>query len=191
MNYQAAKQHILRILKNELSDDLCYHGIHHTHDVLRITKELCQYEGVNGEDEILLKTAALLHDIGFTIGNPDHEKKSCIITRKLLPKYLYSEAQIEAICAMILATKIPQSPKTKLEEILCDADLDYLGRDDFQPIAHTLFIELKNHKVVDREYDWNKIQIDFIEKHEYFTQTSKIRRESKKQLHLSYLKSLL
>ena len=35
------------------------------------------------------------------------------------------------------ATKIPQTPLTKLEEIICDADLDYLGREDFFEISRS------------------------------------------------------
>ena len=47
-----------------------------------------------------------------------------------------------------MATKVPQSPKNHLEEILCDCDLDYLGRDDFEKISNNLFSEWKEHGLV-------------------------------------------
>ena len=40
-----------------------------------------------------------------------------------------------------MATEIPQNPKTHLEMIMCDADLDYLGRYDFETISNNLYTE--------------------------------------------------
>jgi uncharacterized protein len=191
MNYEAAKWHILRILDNELSEDLTYHGKHHTLDVLAVTQELCQMEKVGARETVLLLTAALLHDIGFTIGNKDHEQKSCIVARRLLPRYGYAADDIEQVCGMIMATKIPQSPKNYLEEILCDADLDYLGRDDFHPIAATLYQELRNYHVLKSEDAWNRIQVAFIGQHHYFTASNQGRREAAKQRWLNELREKL
>lgn len=190
-NYQAAKQHILRILDNELSETLTYHGKHHTLDVLAVTEQLCEAEGVVECDRVLLRTAALLHDLGFTMGNKEHERKSCLIARKLLPLYAYDHTAIECICGMIMATKIPQSPRNELEKIICDADLDYLGRSDFYPISRTLFLELKHYGVVRTEDAWNRIQVNFIEQHRYFTKTNQQLRETNKQLRLAELKASL
>ena len=36
---------------------------------------------------------------------------------KFLPEYGYSKSQIEKISQLILATKVPQKPKNKLEKI--------------------------------------------------------------------------
>ena len=72
---------------------------------------------------------------------------------------------------MILATKIPQTPKNILEQIICDADLDYLGRDDYEKNSNFLLQELKLKNDV-TELEWLKIQVNFLEKHTYFTNTS-------------------
>ena len=90
---------------------------------------------------------------------------------------------------MIMATKIPQSPKNHLEEIICDADLDYLGRDDFFVIGDKLFAELSMYGIIDSENDWNKLQVTFLEKHHYFTKTALKNRKSKKEQHLVLIKS--
>ncbi|MCK9612757.1 MAG: hypothetical protein PHR81_00260 [Bacteroidales bacterium] len=37
-----------------------------------------------------------------------------------------------------MATKIPTKLKNKLEKLLCDADLDYLGREDYMEISNRL-----------------------------------------------------
>ena len=84
-----------------------------------------------------------------------------------------------------MATKIPQSPKNHLEEILADADLDYLGRDDFEKISERLFQEL----ALNDRNEWNKIQISFFEKHNYFTDSAKRMRNEKKQENLEKIKA--
>ena len=90
-----------------------------------------------------------------------------------------------------MATKIPQAPKNLLERIICDADLDYLGRNDFYKIGNTLFEEFKEYKVISDEESWNRLQVGFIGGHNFFTETTLARRESKKQEYLQELKKLV
>lgn len=191
MNFHGAKAFILDKLDRELSDKLSYHGLHHTLDVLYITEELCSLERVNPYEALLLKTAALFHDSGFTIDNKNHEELGCQIAQAHLPNYGYSPSEIDIICGMIMATKIPQTPNNFLEQIICDADLDYLGRDDFYDIGATLFKELKAYKVLETEEAWNRIQVNFLENHTFFTPTNIQRRSDRKLLYLGELKEIV
>lgn len=191
MNYKGAKKWILSCLDTQLSDKLYYHGKRHTLDVLNITEELCGTEKVDKYHTLLLKTAALLHDIGFTRNNQDHERIGCEISREFLPSFGYTNGEIEIICGMIMATKIPQSPKNRYEEIICDADLDYLGRDDFHKIGNSLYRELVEFNVLKDIETWNRIQVSFIEKHSYFTESNRNRREPVKQAYLEKLRKLV
>jgi HD superfamily phosphodiesterase len=191
MNYHAAKAFIIDKLENELSDKLSYHGLHHTLDVLYRTEELCYTERVRPYESLLLKTAALFHDSGFTLDNKEHEQLGCRIARRHLPRYGYTSSEVDLVCGMIMATKIPQSPTNNLEEIICDADLDYLGRDDFYEIGNTLFEELKAYNVLNSEQDWNRLQVQFLESHRFFTRTNNRRRARRKRLHLEELKKIV
>lgn len=191
MNYKGAKHFILDRLERELPPQLTYHGLHHTLDVLAITKELCFLENVTAYETVLLKTAALFHDSGFIISNVEHEKKGCRIAREHLPGFGYSPSEIEQICGMIMATKIPQNPQNELEEIICDADLDYLGREDFYQIGSTLFSELKAYEILDTEQEWNLIQVKFLENHTFFTATNRQRRAPRKADYLDQLRGLV
>ena len=132
MDYPAAKAFILSNLEEKLSDKLYYHGLHHTFDVLQVTVNLCAAEKIPPHETTLLKTAALYHDCGFIRNNKDHERHGCNIVRSNLRDFHYTDHEIEQICGMIMATKVPQAPTNLLEEIICDADLDYLGRHDFK-----------------------------------------------------------
>ena len=181
MEYEKIKKIILKELKENLPEHLSYHSVMHVKDVINAVEEIALAENVGGEDLMLLKTAALFHDSGFLQGAKDHEEKSCEIAQEYLLDYGYNQPQIDKIKGMIMATKIPQSPKNKLEEILADADLDYLGRDDFFKIGDKLFDELTMFGIVNSERDWNLLQEKFLESHHYFTQTSIENRKEKKQ----------
>ena len=192
MDYRAAKQFILAKLRNELSDQLYYHGLHHMLDVLRTATSLCASEGVQGHELTLVKTAALFHDAGFVKNkHAGHEAEGCMLVRNMLPNFGYLSTDVEDVCGMIMATKIPQSPRNLLEEIICDADLDYLGRDDFFPIGDTLFEEMKRYHLISDEQAWNRLQVSFLTTHSFHTRTNRRLREPPKQQHLEQLKGLV
>ena len=189
MNFSSAKIFILNELEG-LSPALTYHGKHHTLDVLAVSERLCLSENCSKNEKTLVLTAALLHDIGFLRHYKDHETHSCQIAEELLPKFGYTEGAIKKVCGLIRATKIPQSPQNHLEEILCDADLDYLGRNDFYQIGQTLFQEMKTLKMIETEADWNAMQIRFLENHRYFTATNQRERTAMQDKHLEELRRL-
>ena len=192
MDYRAAKQYILAKLRTGLSGNLSYHGMHHTLDVLKVAKALCESEGVLGHSVTLVKTAALFHDAGFVKDkHAGHEYEGCLMARAVLPGFGYFSEDVEIICGMIMATKIPQSPTNLLEEIICDADLDYLGRADFYPIAETLFQELNTYQLISGEQAWNRLQVNFLMAHHFHTRTSIRLREPAKQQYLEELKGLV
>lgn len=191
MQYPALKKFILHKLKTELPKEYTYHSLAHTKDVLNSSIALGRLENLKGKDLVLLKTAALLHDVGYIFGAKDHEEKSCEIAKELLPGYHYTERQIQKICGMIRATKIPQNPKNNTEKILADADLDYLGRDDFFEISDLLFQEFLAAGIVENEKEWNNIQVKFFESHHYFTDTSLKLRQKGKEKNLIEIKAKL
>ena len=184
MDSRAAREYILKRLKDELPEDRTYHSLSHTLDVYAVAVDIAECEGVEGESLQLLKTAALFHDCGFIYNPLHHEERGCELVRENLSQFGYDEEAIASICDLIMATKVPQSPKNKLEEILCDADLDYLGRSDFEQIGGRLFAEFRTDGVVENELDWDELQVKFISQHRYFTKTNRESREDSKRLNL-------
>ncbi len=191
MNYAAAKYFITKKLNEELATNLYYHGFHHTIDVLNASLMIAEIEEVRDDELMLLKTGALYHDCGFLKTYKDHEEAGCEIARETLPGFDYTTEQIDIVCGLIMATKIPQSPKTSLEQILCDADLDYLGREDFEFIAASLFREMTENNLISNEQEWNRLQVKFLNNHKYFTFFSKRLREQPKQNHLSSIQKIV
>lgn len=182
---------ILDKLEKELPSYLFYHNYKHTIDVVNQAELIGYGEGVDDEAILLLKTAALFHDAGHTINYKNHEYYGCQIAKEMLPKYKYTDAQIEKMCEVIMATKLPPKPTTLLERIICDSDLDYLGRSDFIPVSNTLYEELRAQNFMNDLNEWNKAQVKFLSGHQYFTETANRLREVNKEKQIERIKSII
>jgi adenylate cyclase len=182
---------VLDKLEKELPEFLYYHNVKHTVDVVTQAELIGWAEGCSDEEILLLKTAALFHDAGHIIGYDNHEEHGIKLAREFLPGYNYTDDQIDKISEIIMATKLPPDPKNLLEKIICDSDLDYLGRSDFIPVSNTLYEELKAQNKIGSLNDWNKLQIKFLSNHQFFTNTAQSLREVNKQKQIDRIKSLI
>ena len=149
-------------------------------------------EGITNADDItILQTAALFHDCGFVNVYKNHEEEGCRIAKEVLPDFDYTHEQIETICSIIMKTKFGSHPETLLEKIICDADLDYLGSDEYGIIADRLFKELTELKKIQNEHEWNRLQVQFLQSHRYWTKSAQEKRNKKKMEHLLRLKEVV
>lgn len=189
--YNKLRKVILDILQNNLSSELYYHGIHHTLDALRTSKVYLRHVDIGPHESKLLRLGILLHDIGFIESTIDHELRGARIAEKLLREYDFPSEDIQIIKGLIMATRIPQEPKTFLEKIICDVDLDYLGRPDFYEISETLFQELKVYTSIRDRNEWNKLQVGFLEAHRYHTEFAIKNRQPKKEQRIKELKEMI
>ena len=182
---------ILDKLEMDLPGYLFYHNVKHTVDVVTEVELIGWGEGCSDEEILLLKTAGLFHDVGHIIAYDNHEFYGTQIAKEMLPEFNYTTDQIDRICSLIMSTKLPPNPTNLLENIICDSDLDYLGRSDFIPVSNTLYEELKARDKMGSLNDWNKIQVKFISGHQYFTKTARSLREVNKQLQIERIQSLI
>jgi len=191
IQFNDLQEFILNKLENELPKHLYYHNVKHTVDVVTQCELIGWAEGLDDYQLLILKTAALFHDTGHTVSYASHEERSVDIAREILPKYKYKPEEIDEICCIIMATKMPPKPYNLLEAIICDSDLDYLGRTDFVPVSNTLYTELKAQNTSLTLNDWNKLQIKFISSHQYFTKTGRNLRNVKKQEQIERIQQLI
>ncbi|GAB4578648.1 MAG: hypothetical protein Fur0022_13840 [Anaerolineales bacterium] len=191
-DYQGAIAFIVKRLEEELSPELTYHSHYHTqYDVIPATRRIAELIGLSERDIPLLEVAAAYHDAGFLIQYREHELAGVRVAQKYLPGFGFSEEAIRAISNMIMATRLPQSPKNLMEEILADADLDSLGREDFFERGNKLREErtLRGEQITDEA--WLNEQIRFLRGHRYFTQAARTLRDEGKKKHLEILKKRL
>lgn len=184
-DYEKFKTDITSMLKAGLDKQLHYHGFHHVEYVMKAALLIASDTDLTEKETLLLKTAVLLHDSGFLHTYRDHEIVGTKIAAEMLPEYGYSEEDIKTISGMIMATRIPQHATNPLEEIIADADLEYLGTDQFDRISEYLFAELIAYGFIKSREEWNNIQINFIKNHTYYTRFCRENREKKKQENLA------
>ncbi|MEN9303432.1 MAG: hypothetical protein RL264_1861 [Bacteroidota bacterium] len=191
IKYYKTEHYVLNILNKKLSPDLIYHSIHHTKDVVKAVERIALLEGVTDEGLFLLKTAAILHDAGFIEQYEHNEPIGARMAKEILPKYGYTEQHINTIVDLIHVTSIPHRPINKLQEIICDADLDYLGREDFEEIADRLRVELRKMGKINSDRVWDEMQVEFLKMHQYFTKTAIESRQKMKMEHLKVVEERL
>lgn len=90
-----------------------------------------------------------------------------------------------------MATKMPPNPQTLLQRIICDSDLDYLGRMDFIPTSNALYRELNESGMEMTLNEWNKLQIKFLTNHVFYTETFQRLREVNKQSQIERIEKLI
>lgn len=186
-NEYPKKIETLTNVAGELMPKLPYHNFRHAIDVYTAANTLSLLGEVNYEDRFLLKTSALLHDIIVVPGLKDNEERSTEFARQYLPKIGYSPDQTEKIGRLILATKMPQNPNGFLEQVLCDADLDNLGRPDFFELGEKVRAELR----LPNNERWYQIQIQFLKNHQYHTEVARKLRNSGKAANIQRLEKML
>lgn len=177
----------LTCVAGELMPKLPYHNFGHAIDVYSAANTLALLGKVSYEDRFLLETAALLHDIIVVPGLRDNEERSAEFARQYLPKIGYSSDKAEKVGKLVLATKIPQNPNGLLEQVLCDADLDNLGRPDFFELGEKVRLEFG---LPDNE-KWYQQQIRFLKNHQYHTEIARKLRDSGKAANIQRLEKML
>lgn len=191
MDFESLKLFVSEKIETGFPVHLKYHNKGHIEDVYQVAIHLARVEAVSENETRLLLSAVLYHDLGFLESDIGHEEISCRMAREDLPGFGFSPEDIARICGLILATRIPQNPHNQIERIICDADLDYLGRDDFRETGGKLFAEFQMRGLVSNLQEWNLEQIRFLESHRYFTTWSIANRAPKKAAHLEDLKAKL
>jgi predicted metal-dependent HD superfamily phosphohydrolase len=187
-DYDAALSYALDRLRNELPPTLLYHDFRHTaEDVLPAAERLAALEGVGGEDLQLLRVSAAYHDVGYIEAYWQHELASLRVAAQTLPDFGLAPQQINRVLGMIVATRLPQSPRDLLEQIMADADLDSLGREDYFEMSERLRQELELRGQPRPLHQWQEVQITFLRQHGYFTEAARQLRQATKDRNLASL----
>jgi uncharacterized protein len=183
-DYDGAIAYALSRLEAELDPGLTYHSYWHTaEDVLPAARRLAALMGVSAEDARLVEVGAAFHDVGYLRGPDEHERAGAEIAAEALPGFGFGPDLVAVVQGMIMATRLPQTPRTLLEEILVDADLDALGREDAQARGDALRRERSRLRPIEDE-EWRLLQVRFYSEHHYFTPAARALRDAGKEAHL-------
>ena len=183
--------YVTNFITEQVHKDFAYHNIQHTLDVVAAAKELGSAFNLHSKEEELLILAAWFHDSGYDKGPIGHEERSCQYAKAFLEKHSFEESDIKIIQNCIMATKMPQSPNSLLEKILCDADMSHLGKKIYWERCGRIRQEftLTQNKTMS-EPEWIQFELDFINNQEYHTQKAKELFDTRKQKHIRQLNKL-
>jgi hypothetical protein len=192
MDLSGVKEFVVGYLHEKLGPAFHYHDLSHTLDVYESVKRIAALEDVPPDVITLLEAAALFHDTGMTEKYDDHETVSSNLCRTILPGFGFDRDAIERICSLIMATKSPTGPVSLEEQIMCDADLDYLGRSDFFMRSFQLKEEWERLGIQKCDpVEWLRAEADFLKQHDYYTETSRSTRGTGKAINLEYIELFL
>jgi predicted metal-dependent HD superfamily phosphohydrolase len=180
-------QYVRELFRDELPAGIKYHNadhtLHSTKGVVAVANKLAKLENVSELDRELIIAAACFHDTGYIREYEKNEPIAARMAGRILKLIGYKPDEIENIQKMILATDPDVEPKTHVEKILCDADLDNLGREDFFQLDERLR-EGRGMRGIDVSDDvtWYRNTLEFLEKHQYYTESqNKLREKGKKK----------
>ena len=164
----------MKVLSKQLSDDMTYHSINHTQDVVSSANEIAEKLELSKEELEILNIAAWFHDIGYTESSENHEVRGTKMAEEFLTLKDYPAEKTERVKGCILATRMPQNPQNNLEKIMCDADLMHLADNDYFKKADLLHQELQKTKLCTiPEDEWLQMNQEFLSNHCFFTDYAK------------------
>lgn len=185
-------EYIRELFRDELPDGIKFHDANHTlhpdRGVVAIANRIAKSEKISEHDRELLITAAYFHDTGYIREYRKNEPIAARMAGRVLKLIGYTPDEIETVQKMILATDLQSEPQTHLEKILCDADLDNLGREDFFKLDAKLR-EGRRSRGIDVSDDarWYKETLEIVRNHHYYTDSQIKLREKGKQKNIKAL----
>ena len=187
---EQAEHYARSFFGSHVNEKLIYHNLYHTEKVVEASLTIARHYRLNEQDMFVVTIAAWFHDIGYlTGGGLDHEQRGAAMAAAFLEGTGVDASTIEAIKGCILATKLPQSPVSLPEKIVCDADLFHLGTDEFA--TRNKLMRKEAEALQGREIgkgEWRKGTIRLLEAHRYHTEYCQSLLDEKKQANLMKLK---
>jgi predicted metal-dependent HD superfamily phosphohydrolase len=151
-------------------DNLVFHNIDHTRSVVQRVQEIASHYDLNDREMKELLVAAWFHDTGHLVTEPaNHEQKSVEMMREFMAPIVKDDEFVDRVAHLIKMTKLPPSPQTLQEKIICDADTYHFGVDDFKKTNKAMKKELTLRKMNTLVMDWEKNTLELLQRHQFFT----------------------
>ena len=185
-------QYIRSLFRDELPVGIKFHDadhtLHPTRGVIANANRIALSENISEHDRELLIAAAYFHDTGYIREYHKNEPIAARMAGRVLKLVGYKPKEIETVQKMILATNLACEPKTHIEKILCDADLDNLGREDFFKLDAKLREGRRTRGIdVSDDIKWYKGTLEVMKNHRYYTKSQIRLREEQKQKNIDEL----
>ncbi len=180
------------LINEHWSEAYRYHNIEHTERVINSVDKLALDLNLSEEERAMLIVAAAFHDSGYFEDSNDHENLGASFAAEFLKKKNASIDLVMRVAHLIQCTAIHARPINRLQKLLRDADLHYVGSETFIEKAECLREEWEHTKNLRfSEASWVQQNIRFLESHNFHTEAAKKRYEGRKKENLQILKDKL
>jgi predicted metal-dependent HD superfamily phosphohydrolase len=165
-----SREFVEKLLAEKLAPWVAYHDYQHTDETYRASREIGRACGLGPAEIEIVLIAALFHDTGYIETVVGHEERSVAIATGFLRKKGYPEDNIRAVAGCIMATTVPQRPRNLLEQVVCDADMLYVGREEFFHKNDLLRSEQEGREGTGVDpVEWRRRSLAFLEAQKYHT----------------------
>jgi predicted metal-dependent HD superfamily phosphohydrolase len=188
-----AQNYVSDLFQSKINKSIRFHTLQHTQEVVIACEKMAEYYHLNDDERFTLALGAWFHDTGYTAGQAkNHESVSILLATEFMKPRQLGQPVVDKVTGCINATRIPQNPTNLIEQIICDADLFHLGTEDFKKKNRLLREELNEFGGYNfSKKDWRKINIEFMEKHRYFTSYGIQNLQPLKEVYVAELKAKL
>lgn len=189
---QKTRTYVETLIEERKPQWVKYHDFNHAKSVFNTCHAIGTASNLDEQSFEIVSLAAWFHDVGYLEGIDGHEERSVKMASHFLRQNEYPETKISQVAACIRATKMPQDPKNVMEEVLCDADIAHLARQDYLELSESIRLEIEfRMRVKLTDLEWMTMNIDFVTGHRYFTEYAKTRFEKQRRLNLAALRKQL
>lgn len=176
----------------EYCKDYPYHNPAHTWWVYDRATYLAVVEDIGSVDLEDLQLAALFHDTGFTEQYEKNEHIGAKIARKWLEAHHHPEDRIEKIEDIIMATVLFSKPRTHLQCIIQDADLDNIGTNEEFIFSQRYLQELRTiGKTEIGDCAFWQFVYTLLTRYKFHTETAKKERHNQQVLDVQHMETYL
>ena len=168
---ERAEAYVTAYFKNEMPNDLIFHNLSHTLEVVEASQILGEKAALLEEEQEIFTLAAWFHDTGYAESYEGHEEKSRCLAEKYLTEEDYPEEKRKKVLDLIHNTE--NTASEKLHELMHDADLSNLGRKRFFRKGELIRAELERYQDFKTdELTWEKRQYDFLRNNPFKTRAA-------------------
>lgn len=186
---QLVREHATLHIQNNVSKEYVFHDLTHTQQVVEAVVEMAEEFHFNEAEIEMMQIAAWFHDMGYDKGQDAHEERSADYAEAFLAKHDYDAEKIAYIKSAILATKMPQSPRSVYDKVLCDADMSHLGKKIYWERSSKIRQEmlLTKGKTMTEE-EWVDFELSFMLSQQYHTPIAEMLYDKRKAKNIKQLR---
>jgi hypothetical protein len=183
-----AEKHLSELFAEKLPPNIIFHNFNYALQLKNHAETIGKNSGLGPGEMNLLRISALFQSAGFVNYSEQWQDESIRVASAFLEENQIDPAVISQISETIRATRVPQLPKDKIAEALCDAVMMFLTAENALEQFDLLNDETAMlHPGLRKRLTFEKRSLEFFTGHVYFTDYGKRVLQPRKEAFLQRL----